>query len=52
MLIKNSVNHVKFKHIDIQHHFIRNAILDKLIYLQYISMNEMMIDNFIKDLNC
>ena len=40
-LAKNLVSHAKSKFIDIRHHFIINAAIDKIIWLQYMLTNEM-----------
>jgi len=40
-LAKNPVSHARAKHIDIRHHFVREAIDDKIIWVQYIPTTEM-----------
>src|SRR5271155_3202362 len=42
-LAKNPVSHARAKHIDIRHHFVREAIQDKVIWVQYIPTTEMPI---------
>jgi hypothetical protein len=49
-LAKNPVSHARAKHIDIRHHFIREAIDDKIIWLQYIPTTEMTADSLTKAL--
>ena len=40
------------KHVDIRHHFIREAIQDKIIWVQYIPTTEMTVDSLTKALSC
>ena len=49
-LSKNPVSHARAKHIDIHHHFIREAIQDKIIWVQYIPISEMIADSLTKAL--
>ena len=49
-LAKNPVSHARAKHIDIRHHFIREAIQDKIIWVQYIPTTEMTADSLTKAL--
>jgi hypothetical protein len=49
-LAKNPVSHARAKHIDIRHHFIREAIQDKIIWVQYIPTSEMTADSLTKAL--
>ncbi len=50
VLTKNSEFHVYTKHIDIHHHFIREVKFCRLIHLNYISTNNMIINRLIKSL--
>ena len=43
-LAKNPVLHEKSKHIDTRHHFIRQAVQEGLIRLQYINTGENIAD--------
>lgn len=43
-LANNPVLHSRIKHIDIQHHFIRNEILEGRIDLTYIPTEDMIAD--------
>ena len=43
-LVKNLEYHMRTKHIDIQHHFIREAIEMKKVELMYCLMNGMVAD--------
>jgi hypothetical protein len=47
-LAKNPVSHVCAKHIDIRHHFVHEAIQDKVIWVQYIPTTEMTADSLTK----
>ena len=47
-LIKNSEFHVRTKHIDICHHFIREVESHRLIYLDYIFISDMIINRLTK----
>ena len=49
-LAKNPVSHSRAKHIDLRHHFIRDAIEDKIIWLEYIPTAEMTADSLMKAL--
>jgi len=49
-LAKNPVSHARAKHIDIRHHFIREAIHDKTVWVQYIPTSEMTADSLTKAL--
>jgi hypothetical protein len=49
-LAKNPVHHARSKHIDIQHHFIREKIISKEIHLEYTPTEEMIADIFTKPL--
>ena len=49
-LAKNPVSHARVKHIDIRHHFIREAIQDQIIWVQYIPTAEMTADSLTKAL--
>jgi hypothetical protein len=49
-LAKNPVSHSRAKHIDIRHHFVREAIQDKIIWVQYIPTAEMTADSLTKAL--
>ena len=49
-LAKNPVSHSRAKHIDIRHHFVREAIEDRIIWVQYIPTAEMTADSLTKAL--
>src|SRR5579859_7371032 len=49
-LAKNPVAHACAKHIDLHHHFVREAIQDKIIWVQYIPTTEMTADSLTKAL--
>ena len=49
-LAKNPVSHARAKHIDICHHFVREAIQDQIIWVQYIPTAEMTMDSLTKAL--
>jgi len=49
-LAKNPVSHARAKHINLRHHFIREAIQDKVIWVQYIPTAEMTADSLTKAL--
>ena len=51
-LSHNPVSHARAKHIDIRHHFVREAIQDKVIWVQYIPTTEMTADSLTKALGC
>jgi hypothetical protein len=50
-LANNPEYHSKTKHIDIQYHFVREKILEKVIDLNYISTKEQLADIFTKSVN-
>jgi hypothetical protein len=49
-LAKNPVSHSRAKHIDLRHHFIRDAIEDGIIWLEYVPTVEMTADSLTKAL--
>jgi hypothetical protein len=49
-LAKNPVSHAHAKRIDLRHHFVREAIQDKIIWVQHIPMAEMTADSLTKAL--
>jgi Cu/Ag efflux pump CusA len=49
-LAKNPVSHARAKHIDLCHHFVREAIQDGIILVQYIPTTEMTADRLTKAL--
>jgi hypothetical protein len=49
-LTKNPISHSRAKHIDLRHHFVREAIQDKIIWVQYIPTAEMTADSLTKAL--
>ena len=46
----NPEHHARTKHIDIQHHFIRQRVADKTIALQFVGTAEMVADILTKAL--
>ena len=51
-LARNPVAHSRAKHIDVQHHFIRERIANKEVDLRYCSTKDMLADIFTKQLPC
>jgi len=49
-LAKNPVSHSRVKHIDLRHHLVREAIQDRIIWVQYIPTTEMTADSLTKAL--
>src|SRR5579862_7287268 len=49
-LSKNPVSHARAKHIDIRHHFIRDAIQDNVVWVQHIPTEDMTADSLTKAL--
>ena len=49
-LAKNPINHARSKHIDIQHHFIREKVESKVIDIVYMATDEMIADALTKPL--
>jgi hypothetical protein len=50
-LAKNPINHSRTKHIDMRHHFVREAVEDKRIQLRYVDTKENVADMLTKPLN-
>ena len=50
-LAKNPTQHARTKHIDIQHHFIREKVEEKKIELVYCSTDEMVADMLTKSVS-
>ena len=51
ILIINSNNHRRIKHIFIQYHYVRKLMKNKQIQFIYILFVDMLIDDLIKSLN-
>ncbi|KOC58971.1 Copia protein [Habropoda laboriosa] len=49
-LAENPVFHNRTKHIDVRHHFVRDALRDKAIELKYVPTGEMVADVLTKGL--
>lgn len=49
-IVENNQNHRRTKHIDVRHHFIKDAVDEKLIEIKYKRTDEMMADIFTKPL--
>src|SRR5438045_4650223 len=49
-LAKNPVSHARAKHIDARHHFVRDAIQDNVVWVQYIPTEDMTADSLTKAL--
>ena len=49
-LAKNPVFHGRMKHIDVRHHFLRQAVADDILLLKSIPTTEMPTDVFTKSL--
>ena len=47
-LAKNPIHHQRSKHIDIQYHFVREAYLNRLSNLTYISTKDQLADPLTK----
>ena len=50
-LSKNPVQHSKSKHIEIRYHFIRDLVEDKVLYLEFIHIDNQKADIFTKPLD-
>ena len=48
---KNPVQNARTKHREIRHHFLRDYVKKKVVFMNFISTNEQIIDIFIKALN-
>ena len=48
---KNLVEHSRTKHIDINHHFIRDLVEEKIISLHHIPTENQLVDIFTKPLD-
>ena len=49
-LMKNSVNHSRFKHIDIKYHFIRETIIEGIIWLKHVVSRDIIMNFLTKSL--
>jgi len=50
-LANNPVNHSRTKHIDIRHHYVREAIADKSVWIQHVPTEMMTADSLTKALS-
>ncbi len=48
-LIQNLIHHSKTKHIDIQHHYVREMVSAKVINFEYVPTVKMVIDMLTKN---
>ena len=48
---KNHVHHLRTKHIDIHHHYVRSIVEDKIIDLKHIPTENQLVDIFTKRLD-
>jgi hypothetical protein len=48
---KNPIQHSRTKHIDIQHHFIRDLVEEKVVTLEHVDTEEQLADIFTKALD-
>lgn len=51
-LTKNSVLHKRSKHIDVKFHFVRIAVENKFVIINYLNTNDMPADILTKGLSC
>ena len=49
-LSKNPVSHARAKHIDVRHHFVRDAVQDNVVWVQHIPTEDMTADSLTKAL--
>ena len=49
-LSKNPVSHARAKHIDVRHHFVRDAIQDNVVWVQHIPTENIIADSLTKAL--
>ena len=49
-LTRNFTFYVRNKHIDIQHHFVKNKVQDNTLELRYVVSNNQIADDLIKPL--
>ena len=47
-LAKNFINYFRIKHINIQHHFVREKIIKNQIQLKHVFIHDQIINDFIK----
>ena len=50
-IFKNPIQHSRTKHIDIQHHFIRDLVKKKVVTLEHVDTEEQLSDIFTKALD-
>ena len=46
--VKNFINYFRIKHMNIQHHFVREKIIKKQIQLKHVFTTKQIINDFIK----
>ena len=49
-LAENPIFHARSKHIDVRHHFVRDALKKKLVELEHVSTDDMIADVLTKGL--
>ena len=48
---KNLILYSRIKHIDIRHHFIKDHVLNGIVFLDYVCIKDQLVDIFTKPLN-
>ena len=51
ILSKNSVLHSRTRYIDVRHHFIKDQVLNKTVFFDYVCAEKQIVDIFTKPLN-
>jgi hypothetical protein len=51
-MTKNSVFHSRIKHINLKHHYIREAVEDEEVVIKYVKIGDQLADIFTKALPC
>ena len=51
IISKNLVHHSRTKHINIRHHFIRKLFENKIVVIEYVAIENQLVDIFTKALD-
>ena len=47
-LVKNAEYHEQMKHIDVQHHYVRELVQDDYVCMKWVSTKKQLVDGFTK----